>query len=86
MQGECAGDARDPARSGPTRCSSRASPPNTSTPQNPDAIDAAEFLNENRFLSLDLTYGHHVDAEMYEYLLDNGMTREEYDWFMEQPR
>ena len=37
-----------------------------------------------RFLSFDLTYGHHVNGTIYEYLLDNGMTREEYHWFLQQ--
>ena len=36
-----------------------------------------------RFLSLDLNYGRRIDSEMYEYLLDNGMTREEYHFFLE---
>ena len=38
--------------------------------------------NKLRFLSLDLLYGHHPDAEVLNYLYDNGMTRTEYDWFM----
>ena len=38
--------------------------------------------NRLRFLSLDLLYGHQPDADIYQYLLDNGMTRKEYDWFM----
>ena len=38
--------------------------------------------NKLRFLSLDLLYGHHPDAEVLNYLYDNGMTRREYDWFM----
>ncbi len=29
-------------------------------------------MNSRRFLSLDLNYGHRVDSEMYEYLIDNG--------------
>jgi hypothetical protein len=33
-------------------------------------------MNSRRFLSLDLNYGRRVDSEMYEYLLDNGMTKE----------
>ncbi|RZJ27723.1 MAG: glycosyl hydrolase family protein, partial [Flavobacterium sp.] len=49
---------------------------------NPDAIAIAEQNNSKRFLSLDLNYGHRVDSEMYEYLTDNGMTREEYHFFM----
>jgi beta-glucosidase/6-phospho-beta-glucosidase/beta-galactosidase len=38
--------------------------------------------NKLRFLSLDLLYAHHPDAEVLNYLYDNGMTRREYDWFM----
>jgi beta-glucosidase len=48
----------------------------------PAAIHPAEILNSRRFLSLDLNYGRRVDSEMYEYLLDNGMTREEYHFFL----
>lgn len=49
----------------------------------PDVLAAANVLNEKRFLSLDLTYGRPVNAVMYEYLLDNGMTRADYHWFLE---
>ncbi|MDQ6620239.1 MAG: family 1 glycosylhydrolase [Pseudomonadota bacterium] len=49
----------------------------------PSAIRPAEILNERRFLSLDLNYGIRVSSEMYEYLLDNGMSREEYHFFLE---
>ena len=49
----------------------------------PAAIGPAEALNSRRFLSLDLNYGRRVDSDMYEYLLDNGMTREEYHFFLE---
>jgi beta-glucosidase len=49
----------------------------------PAAIKPAEILNARRFLSLDLNYGRRVDSEMYEFLLDNGMTREEYHFFLE---
>ncbi|WP_210530312.1 family 1 glycosylhydrolase [Rubellimicrobium arenae] len=48
----------------------------------PAAIGRAESLNQQRFLSLDLNYGYRVDSGMYQFLLDNGMTREEYDFFM----
>lgn len=51
--------------------------------ENPAAIKPAEILNSQRFLSLDLNYGRRVDSEMYEYLLDNGMTREEYHFFLD---
>lgn len=50
--------------------------------ENPAAIGPAEIQNARRFLSLDLNYGHRVDSGMYEYLMDNGMTREEYHFFL----
>jgi beta-glucosidase len=48
----------------------------------PAAIKPAELYNSQRFLSLDLNYGRRVNSEMYEFLLGNGMTREEYCWFL----
>jgi beta-glucosidase/6-phospho-beta-glucosidase/beta-galactosidase len=51
--------------------------------ENPKAIAPAEAMNALRFLSLDLNYGRRVDSQMYEYLLDNGMTREEYHFFLD---
>ena len=48
----------------------------------PAAIHEAELRNRWRFLSLDLNYGNRVNSDMYEYLLDNGMSREEYNWFL----
>ncbi len=51
-------------------------------PDNPKAIGPAETLNWRRFLSLDLNYSREVDSQMYEYLLDNGMTRDEYHFFL----
>lgn len=50
-------------------------------PAHPDIMYEANVLNERRFLSLDLTYGRPVNAVMFEYLIDNGMTRDEYHWF-----
>ncbi len=52
--------------------------------ENPEAIKPAEIMNAKRFLSLDLNYGRRVDSEMYEFLMDNGMTREEYHFFLER--
>jgi beta-glucosidase/6-phospho-beta-glucosidase/beta-galactosidase len=49
--------------------------------ESPRALARAEFLNERRLLALDLTYGVPVSALMYQYLLDSGMTRDEYEWF-----
>ncbi|WP_194973921.1 family 1 glycosylhydrolase [Aquiflexum lacus] len=47
----------------------------------PKALPLARFLNQKRFLSLDLTYGYPINVTMYEYLLQNGMTKNEYNWF-----
>ncbi|MGF9764078.1 family 1 glycosylhydrolase [Microvirga sp. 0TCS3.31] len=49
---------------------------------NPAAIKPAEIMNARRFLSLDLNYGRRLDSEMYEFLMDNGMTRDEYHFFL----
>jgi beta-glucosidase len=48
----------------------------------PSAIKPAEILNARRFLALDLNYGRRVNSEMYEFLMDNGMTRDEYHFFL----
>ena len=53
-------------------------------PECPQALLHAEFRNAERFLTLDLNYGHRVDSAMYEFLLDNGMTRAEYHFFLAQ--
>ncbi|HXD72911.1 MAG TPA: family 1 glycosylhydrolase [Vicinamibacterales bacterium] len=52
-------------------------------PELPSCQARAAFLNAKRFLSLDLTYGHQLEVPMYEYLLDNGITRDEYHWLLE---
>ena len=50
--------------------------------ENPRAIRSAEWMNSRRFLSLDLNYGRKVNSDVYEYLLDSGMSREDYQFFM----
>jgi beta-glucosidase/6-phospho-beta-glucosidase/beta-galactosidase len=40
------------------------------------------LANKQRFISLDLLYAHAPDADILIYLMDNGLTRAEYDWFM----
>lgn len=40
------------------------------------------LTNKLRFLSLDLLYANQPDADVMFFLLDNGMTRAEFDWFM----
>ncbi|WP_156963483.1 family 1 glycosylhydrolase [Muricoccus aerilatus] len=47
----------------------------------PRAWAEAKRRNAERFLSLDLNYGHQIEAPMYEHLMDNGMTPEEYAAF-----
>ncbi len=51
-------------------------------PEEPACLPLASLLNEKRFLSLDLVYGHPISVPMYEYLLENGLTKSEYHWFM----
>lgn len=53
-------------------------------PSRPELIKAATFYNERRFLPLDLTYGHPVSAPIYRYLMENGMTASDYDFYMNQ--
>ncbi len=49
-----------------------------------DAQPKAAFLNEIRFLSLDLCYGHEVSGTIYDYLLANGFSAQEYRWFLHE--
>jgi len=53
-------------------------------PGSPDMVHQAHFMNERRFLSLDLLFGHDVSATMYRYLLASGMPAEQYLWFRAQ--
>lgn len=53
-------------------------------PAGPDQERQADFFNEKRFLSLDLCYGADVRACILEYLMDNGLSRQDYRWFMMQ--
>jgi beta-glucosidase/6-phospho-beta-glucosidase/beta-galactosidase len=41
-----------------------------------------KLFNKQRLIALDLLYAHPPDADVCHYLQDNGLTREEYDWFM----
>ncbi len=47
-----------------------------------DQSQEVKLMNKQRLISLDLLYGFQPDADVYIYLMDNGLTREEYDWFM----
>jgi beta-glucosidase/6-phospho-beta-glucosidase/beta-galactosidase len=52
----------------------------------PDAITRSDFHNSHRYLSLDLNYGIPVESMMYQYLMDNGLCREDYDFFAQAAR
>lgn len=53
-------------------------------PIDPAAMRIANHLNELRFLALDLNYGYDVRGTMLEYLMDHGMTRQEYHFFLDR--
>jgi beta-glucosidase len=46
--------------------------------------ERVEWENQMRFLGLDLIYAHHVRADVYGWLIEHGMTPDEYRWFMNQ--
>jgi beta-glucosidase/6-phospho-beta-glucosidase/beta-galactosidase len=48
----------------------------------PDTVARAAWENRIRFLSFDLLYSVPPDGDVLLYLLDNGLTREEFHWFM----
>jgi beta-glucosidase/6-phospho-beta-glucosidase/beta-galactosidase len=54
-------------------------------PEDPSCQKQADFLNQKRFLSFDLTVGYPSSAGMQQYLLNNGVTRDEYAWFRNNP-
>lgn len=45
-------------------------------------VRKADFENQRRFIALDLLYAHPVRDDIRDYLLEHGMPREEYDWFI----
>lgn len=49
----------------------------------PSPSDEIKMENRLRYLSLDLLYGRQPEAVLYQFLMDNGMSREEFDWFMD---
>ncbi len=42
-----------------------------------------KLINKLRFLALDLLYAHPPEADVCLYLMDNGLSRKEYEWFMQ---
>ena len=53
-------------------------------PECPAAVPHADHRNAERFLTLDLNYGHRVDSAVYKFLMDNGMARTNYHFFLRQ--
>jgi beta-glucosidase/6-phospho-beta-glucosidase/beta-galactosidase len=49
--------------------------------EDPACLARCRFLNEKRFLALNLIYGYPLSAAMYEFLLANGLTAADYHWF-----
>ena len=47
-----------------------------------DISPETKLSNKQRLIALDLLYAHPPDADICHYLQDNGLTRDEYDWFM----
>lgn len=48
----------------------------------PEQSREVVLQNKLNFLALDLLYAHPVESDVCMYLLDNGLTRDEYEWFM----
>ena len=47
-----------------------------------NSMQIADFENQRRFIGLDLLYGHEVRADILNYLLTNGVSSDDYKWFM----
>jgi beta-glucosidase/6-phospho-beta-glucosidase/beta-galactosidase len=50
----------------------------------PEIRRIADFENQRRFIALDLLFAVPVRADVYGHLIDHGMSREEYEWFMNE--
>ncbi len=52
----------------------------------PETRGAVEFKNQLRFITFDFLYGHEVDGEVLMFLMDNGVSREDYRSTLEYGR
>lgn len=52
----------------------------------PQMRPTVDFRNFHRFITFDFLYGHPPEADVLNFLYDNGMSREEYEWFMHHGR
>jgi beta-glucosidase/6-phospho-beta-glucosidase/beta-galactosidase len=50
----------------------------------PEIVRIADFENQRRFIALDLIFAQPVRGDVFAHLLDHGMSREDYEWFMRQ--
>jgi len=53
-------------------------------PYSPEAVEAADYLNEHRFLTLDLNYSREPSGRILEYLFENGMSLAQFNYFMKR--
>lgn len=51
--------------------------------RSPEARDKVAFLNQLRYITFDFLYGHPPDADILYFLMDQGMTRKTFEWFMQ---
>jgi beta-glucosidase/6-phospho-beta-glucosidase/beta-galactosidase len=52
----------------------------------PETRDEVRFRNDLRFITFDYLYGSPPSAEVFNFLYDNGVSRETFAWFMAQGR
>ncbi len=52
----------------------------------PATRDKVRLMNQLRFITFDFLYGRPPDGDLLVFLLDNGATREMYEWFMAHGR
>jgi beta-glucosidase/6-phospho-beta-glucosidase/beta-galactosidase len=54
--------------------------------QRPQTAEMVDFRNRQRFITFDFLYGHPPQGDVLNFLYDNGLSREEYEWFMRHGR
>ena len=54
--------------------------------EHPSQREKVALLNSMRFITFDFLYGHPPQGNLLMFLLDQGVEKEEYDWFMEHGR
>ena len=54
--------------------------------QCPETAETAAFKNHHRFITFDFLYGHAPNGDVLNYLYDNGLSKDDYQWFMHHGR